>query len=104
MKKYAIIATVLVLTLSLLTGCGCTAKDSGVATMPSTGDTLLPTNIPETTVPTEPATMPSTTPATAPTQDATAPSGESEIGTPSGTDDGNSGISGDATRNRSRMR
>jgi len=68
MKKYAIIATVLVLTLSLLTGCGCTAKDSGMATMPSTGDTLLPTNIPETTVPTEPATMPSTTPATAPTR------------------------------------
>ena len=104
MKKYAIIAAVLVLTLSLLAGCGCTAKDSGMATMPSSGDTLFPTNIPETTLPTEPATVPATMPATVPSSEATAPGGESESGTPSGTDSENAGISEDATRNRSRMR
>lgn len=104
MKKYAIIATILVLTLSLLAGCGCTAKDSGMATKPSTGDTLFPTNIPETTLPTEPVTMPATMPATTPSAETTAPTGESETGITSGTDDGNAGISENATRNRSRMR
>ena len=65
MKKYFILTTVLVLTLALLTGCGCTRRGAGMDTMPATDMTILPTNIPETTAPllptdpvTEPATMP----------------------------------------------
>lgn len=103
MKKYAIIAMVLVLTLSLLTGCGCTARDNGMTTMPSSDSSVFPTNIPETTLPTEAATMPVTTPAT----NATVPTTETETGVPNGADDGNisdNGFTEDATRSRSRMR
>ena len=97
MKKYAIIAVVLVLTLSLLTGCGCTAKKDGMTTMPSTNESILPTNIPETTLPTEPATMP----ATIPTMEATDPMDGSEAATE---DDNDGPITDDLTRSRSRMR
>ena len=101
MKKYAIFAMVLVLTLSLLTGCGCTAKKDGMTTMPSTNESFLPTNIPETTVPTEPATMP----ATMPTMDATDPMDGTETGTAAATEDSNDGpITDGMTRSRSRMR
>ena len=64
MKKYAIIACILVLTVSMLTGCGCTAQDSDMTTMPSAEPTILPTNIPETTVPMESETEFMTIPAT----------------------------------------
>lgn len=76
MKKTLILATVLVLTLSMLTGCGCTRQNAGMDTRPSTEMTILPTNIPETTAPLLPETQPATTPMTeapteAPTDDAT---------------------------------
>lgn len=101
MKKYAIVAVVLVLTLSLLTGCGCTAKKDGMVTMPSTNESILPTNIPETTVPTEPATMPATIPAT----DATDFMDGTETGTGAATEDNLDGhITEGMTRSRSRMR
>lgn len=101
MKKYAIFAMVLVLTFALLTGCGCTAKDSGMATMPSDAQPMLPTNIPETTAPTERPTMPATTPTTDAT-DATDATGMGPAATDEGmTDDAPSEPS---TRNRTRMR
>lgn len=78
MKKYSILFAVLVLTISLLTGCGCTRRDAGMDTVPSTEMTILPTNIPETTAPVMPSTQPMTTPATEPTM-------ESEV---TGTDEG----------------
>ena len=58
MKKYTIVSLVLVLTAALLTGCGCTPSDMDTNTRPSA--TMLPTNIPETTVPTEERTEPAT--------------------------------------------
>ena len=64
MKKIAILLTVLVLTISMLTGCGCTRRGAGMDTMPSTEMTILPTNIPETTAPVMPSTEPMTEPAT----------------------------------------
>lgn len=67
MKKIAILLTVLVLTISMLTGCGCTRRGAGMDTMPSTEMTILPTNIPETTAPILPSTEPMTEPATEPT-------------------------------------
>lgn len=78
MKKYSILFAVLVLTISLLTGCGCTRRDAGMDTAPATEMTILPTNIPETTAPVLPSTEPMTMPATEPTM-------ESEM---AGTDDG----------------
>lgn len=101
MKKYAILAAVLVLTVSLLAGCGCTARDNGMATMPSATQPILPTNIPETTAPTEPATMPATAPAT----EATDATEDAELN-PTQSDGGISddAVSEPATRNRSRMR
>lgn len=62
MKKYSILMTVLVLTISLLTGCGCTRRGAEMDTMPSTEMTILPTNIPETTAPVIPTTEPVTEP------------------------------------------
>ena len=67
MKKLSVLLTVLVLTISMLTGCGCTRRGAGTDTMPATEMTILPTNIPETTVPTMPATAPTTEPVTEPT-------------------------------------
>lgn len=64
MKKFAMLLTVLVLTISMLTGCGCTRRGAESDTMPSTEMTILPTNIPETTEPTTPSTEPMTEPAT----------------------------------------
>ena len=64
MKKFAMLMTVLVLTISMLTGCGCTRRGVESDTMPSTEMTILPTNIPETTEPTMPSTEPMTEPAT----------------------------------------
>ena len=67
MKNQLILATVLVLTISLLTGCGCTRRGGAMDTMPSTDMTILPTNIPETTAP----VLPQTEPATEPSMDVT---------------------------------
>ena len=67
MKKLSVLLTVLVLTISMLTGCGCTRRGAGMDTTPATEMTILPTNIPETTVPTMPATEPMTDPVTEPT-------------------------------------
>lgn len=67
MKKFTMLLTVLVLTISMLTGCGCTRRGAGTDTMPATEMTILPTNIPETTAPTMPSTVPTTEPATDPT-------------------------------------
>jgi len=95
MKKYSVIVAVLVLTVSLLTGCGCTRQGAGTDTMPNTEMTILPTNIPETTAP----VMPSTEPATeAPTQM------PSESGT-AGTEGGGTtdGMTGETEGARSRM-
>ncbi len=64
MKKYFILTAVLVLTLALLTGCGCTRQGAEMDTMPATEMTILPTNIPETTAPVLPSTEPKTEPAT----------------------------------------
>ena len=101
MKKYAIIAVVLVLTLSLMAGCGCTAKKNTMTPTPSTNEPMLPTNIPDPTVATQPATVPPTMP----TMDATNPMDGNETGTPAGTEDEYNGpITDDLTRSRSRMR
>ena len=67
MKKFTMLLTVLVLTISMLTGCGCTRRGAGTDTMPATEMTILPTNIPETTAPVMPSTMPMTEPVTEPT-------------------------------------
>ena len=96
MKKYAIFALCLVLTVSLLAGCGCTAQDNNTSDMPSATDPILPTNIPETTVPTEPATRPATQPATEATDASTMPSDDAGIADDSTAETG--------TGTRSRMR
>ena len=67
MKKFTMLLTVLVLTISMLTGCGCTRRGAGTDTMPPTEMTILPTNIPETTAPVLPSTAPMTEPVTEPT-------------------------------------
>ena len=67
MKKTTILMTVLVLTISLFTGCGCTRRDPNLDMAPTTEMTILPTNIPETTAP----ILPSTEPLTEPTIDET---------------------------------
>ena len=67
MKKFTMLLTVLVLTISMLTGCGCTRRGAGTDTMPATEMTVLPTNIPETTAPTMPVTEPMTEAVTEPT-------------------------------------
>lgn len=66
MKKFAMLLTVLVLTISMLTGCGCTRRGAGMDTTPATEMTVLPTNIPETTAPTMPSTEAMTAPVTEP--------------------------------------
>ena len=67
MKKFTMLLTVLVLTISMLTGCGCTRRGTEADTMPATEMTILPTNIPETTAPVLPETEPMTDPVTDPT-------------------------------------
>ena len=79
MKKFAMLLTVLVLTISMLTGCGCTRRGAGADTMPPTEMTILPTNIPETTAPVMPSTMPMTEPVTEPTDNTDTMSTENGI-------------------------
>lgn len=95
MKRYSALLAVLVLTASLLTGCGCTRQGAGMDTNPATEMTILPTNIPETTAPVMPSTEPMTV---APTE---APS---ETGT-MGTEDGGitDSITGETDGARNRM-
>lgn len=60
MKKLCISALVLVLTLSVFTGCGCTNRRNPTGMMP-TDMTIAPTTVPTTaptTTPTEEMTMP----------------------------------------------
>lgn len=94
MKKFAMLLTVLVLTISMLTGCGCTRRGAGTDTMPSTEMTILPTNIPETTAPILPSTEPMTDPVTEPTDNTDTMS----------TEDGITDSIIDATGTRSRIR
>lgn len=95
MKKYSILMTVLVLTISLLTGCGCTRRNTGMDIVPSTEMTIMPTNIPETTAP----ILPSTHPATEPTNHATTETGIA------GTEDGiTDSITGETNGMNSRIR
>ncbi len=94
MKKIAMISVLLVLTVALLTGCGCTRQGAGMDTQPSTEMTILPTNIPETTAPVMPSTQPATE---APTE---APSETGPMGTEGGITDSTTGETEGA---RSRM-
>ena len=94
MKKIAMLTAVLVLTISMLTGCGCTRRGAEMDTMPPTEMTVLPTNIPETTEPVLPSTMPMTEPETEVTENTDTMSTDNGI-----TDD----ITGD-TGTRSRIR
>ena len=72
MKKTLTLAAALVLTLSMLTGCGCTRRGADMDTKPATEMTILPTNIPETTAPLLPETTMPTMPMTeAPTETVT---------------------------------
>ena len=91
MKKALILLTALVLTLSVFTGCGCTRRDAGMDTRPSTEMTVLPTNIPETTAPLLPETEAPTVPATEAPTDGTKDEGISDDAA-NGT-----GATGDAT-------
>ena len=60
MKKYSILATVLVLTAALLAGCGCT-NQRPAQTVPTTMPTTVPTQTTHaTTAPTTEHTQPST--------------------------------------------
>lgn len=64
MKKYCILALTIVLTGTLLMGCGCTNRDMGTNTAP----TVLPTNeevYPTTRETTRPTTQTTTAPSTA---------------------------------------
>jgi len=94
MKKIAIIMTVLVLTISMLTGCGCTRRGADLETTPSTEMTILPTNIPETTAPVLPSTQPMTEPVTEPTDSTDTMS----------TEEGMTSDNTDETSTRSRIR
>ena len=79
MKKYAIAALCLVLTISLLAGCGCTNRKEQDVSAP----TVLPTNeeVWDTTEPTTRATtQPTTTPTVSPSDAATVPSATADRG------------------------
>ena len=95
MKKFSVLLTVLVLTISILTGCGCTRRGAQMDTMPPTEMTILPTNIPETTAPVLPTMEPETEPVTMPTDNTDTMTTE---------DDGITGSITDATGTRSRIR
>ena len=94
MKKFTVLLTVLVLTVSMFTGCGCTRRGAQVETMPPTEMTILPTNIPETTAPILPSTEPDTEPVTEPTENMDTMT----------TEDGITGSITDETGTRSRIR
>lgn len=96
MKKYIVLLAVLVLTVSMLAGCGCTRRGAEMDTNPATEMTILPTNIPETTAPVMPSTEPMTV---APTE---VPSETGIMGTEDGgiTDS----ITGNTDGARNRMR
>lgn len=94
MKKFTVLLTVLVLTVSMFTGCGCTRRGAQMETMPPTEMTILPTNIPETTAPILPSTEPDTEPVTEPTENMDTMT----------TEDGITGSITDETGTRSRIR
>lgn len=94
MKKFSVLLTVLVLTISMFTGCGCTRRGAQMETTPPTEMTILPTNIPETTAPILPSTEPDTEPATEPSENMDTMT----------TEDGITGSITDATGTRSRIR
>lgn len=94
MKKFTVLLTVLVLTVSMFTGCGCTRRGAQVETMPPTEMTILPTNIPETTAPILPSTEPDTEPVTEPSENMDTMT----------TEDGITGSITDETGTRSRIR
>lgn len=94
MKKFTVLLTVLVLTVSMFTGCGCTRRGAQVETTPPTEMTILPTNIPETTAPILPSTEPDTEPVTEPTENMDTMT----------TEDGITGSITDETGTRSRIR
>ena len=68
MKKFSVLLTVLVLTISMFTGCGCTRRGAQMETTPPTEMTILPTNIPETTAPVIPTMPPTEAPTEVPTE------------------------------------
>lgn len=94
MKKFTVLLTVLVLTVSMFTGCGCTRRGAQMETTPPTEMTILPTNIPETTAPILPSTEPDTEPVTEPTENMDTMT----------TEDGITGSITDETGTRSRIR
>ena len=94
MKKFSVLLTVLVLTISMFTGCGCTRRGAQMETTPPTEMTILPTNIPETTAPILPSTEPDTEPATEPSENMDTMT----------TEDGITGSITDETGTRSRIR
>lgn len=76
MKKYAILALCLVLTVSMMVGCGCTnrnGKDTTTATVLPTNEEVWDTTEPATRATTQPTTTPTVSPsdvATVPTETA----------------------------------
>ena len=68
MKKFTIALLILVLTVSMLTGCGCTRRDAVPSTKPITTEPMIPTNIPETTAPLLPETEPTVAATELPTE------------------------------------
>lgn len=99
MKRIFVLAVVLVLALSALTGCGCTRRGAGMDTVPSTEMTILPTNIPETTAPVMPTMEHATEHAT---EHGTEPASETGIGET--TDNIIDDITGETNGARSRIR
>ena len=82
MKKTLTFMTVLVLTLSMLAGCGCRNSKPAATTAPTT----MPTTAPTTQATTQPTTMP-----TQPSTDATIEDGNGPLSTDSTTDTGETG-------------
>jgi len=109
MKKYTLLALALVLTASLLMGCGCTNRDMGADSVP----TVLPTNE-EVQPTTRETSRPTTEATTQPSSAATAPSetidrGSGPLDSTTGTDTTENGTSrmmpngnGSAGRSQSR--
>ena len=76
MKKTFTFLTVLVLTLSVLAGCGCRNSKPAATTAPTTMPTTMPTTAPTTESTTVPTTM-----ATVPPTDDTLPDGNGPLST-----------------------
>ena len=96
MKKYTIFITVLVLTLSMLTGCGCTRRKDEMETVPTQKETIMPT---------VPATVePNVTDAILPTYDSMEPSGALDATETTGPvhETGTADMTEPAARNRTR--